>query len=96
MQGLFSLLSVCRCLGDCQVWTWLFAVVPDLLGAVPVILCQLWQPCGVLFDISSSWWGELSAVTSSICKSVQKLHHIFMGASQNHSSVYTTAYSGQR
>ncbi len=35
-----------RCLGHSQIWPWLRFVVCYLLGAVFVVLCQLWQPSG--------------------------------------------------
>lgn len=88
-------LSACRCLGHCQIRIRLCTVVSDLLGVVSVILCQLWQPCGVFPVKASKWEGKFAAVADSLCKLVQELHYFIMGAFEDHTAVYSTAYWGQ-
>jgi hypothetical protein len=84
-----------RCLGHSQVWPWLRFVVCYLLGAVFVVLCQLWQPSGHFLHISCCGWRELEAVASPLCQPVQEFHYLILGAAKDHPSVHSSAHPGQ-
>lgn len=84
-----------RCLGHSQIWPWLCFVVCYLLGAVFVVLCQLWQPGGHLLHISCCGWRELAAVASPLCQPVQEFHYLILGAAKDHPSVHSSAHPGQ-
>ena len=84
-----------RCLGHSQIWPWLRFVVCYLLGAVFVVLCQLWQLSGHFLHISRCGWRELAAVASPLCQLVQEFHYLILGAFKDNPSVHSSAHPGQ-
>lgn len=82
-------------MGAAEAAIGLHCVVPHLLGALHVVLPQLWQPYSVFSDFCDGWWGQLPLCSQEVCKLVEELDNLILGVVEERPEVQSAAYQSQ-